>query len=159
MGYEKVGMPTEVYHLTKKKNLDNILEDQTIRRFGDTECWFCRSIPDMNRYMEMTVLCEGKPYVDVDGHIKRYPKFEPDDYVVLRLTPKHEINKWYQWNQVVSPYASPEVKQQAMEFSKLKVGFRGNLEFKDCQVLEMAEVMNTTEDQNQGEDADPMLSM
>lgn len=38
MGYEKVGIPSEVYHLTKKKNLDSILADQTIRRFGDTEC-------------------------------------------------------------------------------------------------------------------------
>lgn len=159
MGYEKVGIPTEVYHLTKKKNLENILAEQTIRRFGDTECWFCRSIPDMNRYMEMTVLCEGKPYVGVGGRIKHYPKFEPDDYVVLRLVPKYEIDKWYQWNQEVSPYADPDVKAKAMEFSRLKVGFRGNLEFKNCQVLEMSEVMNTNEDQSQDEDFNPMLSM
>ena len=79
--------------------------------------------------------------------------------MVLRLVPKYEIDKWYQWNQEVSPYADPDVKAKAMEFSRLKVGFRGNLEFKDCQVLEMSEVMNTNEDQSQDEDFNPMLSM
>ena len=159
MGYEKVGIPSEVYHLTRKRNLDNILADQTIRRFGDTECWFCQSIPDMNRYMEMTVLCEGKPYVDVDGSIKRYPKFEPNDYVVLKLTPRDSIDKWYQWNQVVSPFASPELKAEAERFSRLKVGFRGNLQFKECEVLEMSQVMNQGKGQVQGESSGPVLSM
>ena len=159
MGYEKVGIPSEVYHLTKKKNLDSILADQTIRRFGDTECWFCRSIPDMNRYMEMTVLCEGKPFVDVDGRIKRYPKFEPDDYVVLKLTPRERIGKWYQWNQVLPSYASPEVKAEGKEFSRLKVGFGGDMQFKECEVLEMSQVMNQNTEQVQSEGSGPVLSM
>ena len=40
MAYVKAQIPSEVYHLTKEKNLDSILNDGKIRRFNDTECWF-----------------------------------------------------------------------------------------------------------------------
>ena len=60
--YVKAPIPSEVYHLTKKANLESILDDGAIRRFDDTECWFCESLAKMKAYMEQTVLCEGKPY-------------------------------------------------------------------------------------------------
>lgn len=41
MAYVKEHPPSEVYHLTKKENLNSILEDGMIRRFSDMECWFC----------------------------------------------------------------------------------------------------------------------
>ena len=107
----------------------------------------------------MTVLCEGKPFVDVDGRIKRYPKFEPDDYVVLKLTPRERIDKWYQWNQVLPSYASSEVKAEGKEFSRLKVGFRGDMQFMECEVLEMSQVMNQNTEQVQSEGSGPVLSM
>ena len=31
-----------------------------------------------------TVMVEGKPYVKLGGSIGRYPKFQPEDYVILR---------------------------------------------------------------------------
>lgn len=62
MAYEKVPRPSTVYHLTQKGNLDSILDDGVIRRFNDTECWFCESLDKMKAYMEQTVMCEGKPY-------------------------------------------------------------------------------------------------
>lgn len=159
MGYTKVSIPPVVFHFTKKKNLDSIMSDQKIRRFDDTECWFCRSKPDMLRYMQMTVLCEGKPFVDVDGRIKRYPKFNPDDYVVLKLTPRYREGNWYQWNQVLPSYASPEVIAEGKEFSRLKVGFRGDLRFKECEVIDMAEILEQNTEQVQGDGSGPVLSM
>lgn len=75
MAYVKVRPPAEVYHLTKKDNLNRILDDGQIRRFGDTECWFCETLPKMKSYMEQTVMCEGKPYYAVGGQLCRYPKF------------------------------------------------------------------------------------
>lgn len=87
MAYEKVPRPSTVYHLTQKGNLDSILDDGMIRRFGDTECWFCETLPKMKSYMEQTVMCEGKPYYAVGGQLCRYPKFVPEDYVLLKLTP------------------------------------------------------------------------
>ena len=60
MAYVKEHPPSEVYHLTKKENLNSILEDGMIRRFGDMECWFCVDLQKMKAYMEQTVMCEGK---------------------------------------------------------------------------------------------------
>ena len=56
MAYEKVPRPSTVYHLTQKGNLDSILDDGMIRRFDDTECWFCESLDKMRAYMAQTVL-------------------------------------------------------------------------------------------------------
>ena len=61
MAYQKVPRPSTVYHLTKKEHLNSILDDGVIRRFDDTECWFCESLDKMRAYMAQTVLCEGKP--------------------------------------------------------------------------------------------------
>lgn len=51
MAYVKARIPTEVYHLTKRENVESIRTDKRIRRFGDTECWFCRTPEDMLRYI------------------------------------------------------------------------------------------------------------
>ena len=51
MAYEKVPRPSTVYHLTQKGNLDSILDDGMIRRFNDTECWFCESLDKMKAYV------------------------------------------------------------------------------------------------------------
>ena len=88
MAYQKAPRPSTVYHLTKKDNLNRILDDGQIRRFGDNECWFCETLPKMKSYMEQTVMCEGKPYYAVGGQLCRYPKFVPEDYVLLKLTPR-----------------------------------------------------------------------
>ena len=141
MAYSKARIPTEVYHLTKRENLESISADKRIRRFGDTECWFCRSIPEMLRYMEYTVLCEGKPYIATGGHVARYPKFQPEDYVLLKLTPSKWEDKWYQWNQEVPQNASQELKAQAKEFSELKIGYRGDLRFSRMEVIELTQIM------------------
>ena len=58
MAYQKVPRPSTVYHLTKKEHLDSILDDGVIRRFDDTECWFCESLDKMKAYMGQTVLLE-----------------------------------------------------------------------------------------------------
>lgn len=52
MAYVKAPIPSEVYHLTKKANLESILDDGAIRRFDDTECWFCESLAKMKAYIE-----------------------------------------------------------------------------------------------------------
>ena len=44
MAYVKVTPPSVVYHLTRMENLDSILDDGQIRRFEDSECWFCESL-------------------------------------------------------------------------------------------------------------------
>lgn len=156
MAYSKARIPTEVYHLTKRENLESILADKRIRRFGDTECWFCRSPEDMLRYMQYTVLCEGKPYIATGGRIQRYPKFDPEDHVLLKLTPSKWEDKWYQWNQEVPANASPEVKDQAREFSELKVGYRGDLRYSKAEILDLKQIMGIEPEQKQEESLQTM---
>ena len=135
MAHQKVSRPSTVYHLTKKEHLDSILDDGVIRRFDDTECWFCESLEKMKAYMAQTVLCEGKSYYAVGGHLCRYPKFVPEDYALLKLTPRGYEDNWYRWNQEVPPGSSKELVQAAKEFSLLKIGYRGDMAFKEPEVI------------------------
>ena len=137
MAYEKVPRPSTVYHLTQKGNLDSILDDGVIRRFNDTECWFCESLDKMRAYMAQTVLCEGKPYYAVGGQLCRYPKFVPEDYVLLKLTPRGYEDNWYRWNQETPPGSPRGLMQAAKEFSMLKIGYRGDMAFKEPEVIDV----------------------
>ena len=137
MAYQKVPRPSTVYHLTQKGNLDSILDDGMIRRFGDTECWFCESLDKMRAYMAQTVLCEGKPYYAVGGQLCRYPKFVPEDYVLLKLTPSHAKDNWYRWDQEIPPGSPRGLVQAAKEFSMLKIGYRGDMAFRNAEVIDV----------------------
>lgn len=142
MAYVKAPIPSEVYHLTQMDKLDDILDDGKIRRFGDTECWFCESLAKMKAYMEQTVLCEGKPYYGAGGQLCHYPKFDPDKYVILKLTPCRREGNWYRWNQEIPLNSPPELVQAAAEFSKLKIGFRGDLPFRNAEAIDVAEFLH-----------------
>ena len=100
-------------------------------------------------YAKMCKVCDyiryGKPYIATGGQLARYPKFHPEDYVLLKLTPSKWEDKWYQWNQEVPQNASPELKAQAKEFSALKIGYRGDLRFSKLEVIELAQIMETQE--------------
>ena len=149
MAYVKVRPPVKIYHLTGKDNLNSILDDGVIRRFNDTECWFCESLDKMRAYMEQTVMCEGKPYYAVGGQLCRYPKFVPEDYVLLKLTPSHAKDNWYRWDQEIPPGSPKELVQAAKEFSGLKIGYRGDLTFRNAEVIDV--VLFLTEEIVQGE--------
>ena len=91
--------------------------------------------------MEYTVLCEGKPYFATGGRIEHYPKFIPEDYVLLKLTPSKWEEKWHQWNQELPPDASQAAREQAEEISRLKIGYRGDLRFSKMEIIEMTQLM------------------
>lgn len=143
MAYERVAdLPSVVYHYTRRENLDSILRDGRIRRMGDTECWFCSSLEDTLELMEQTVMVEGKPYYKVGGSIGRYPKFVPEDYIILKLTPRWQNGDWVRWMQEVPPGSPQEVVDAAQRFSMLKLGFRGDMKFRpDPEVLEVAPLL------------------
>lgn len=140
MAYEKIEKPKGfLYHYTKRENLNSILQEGRIRRFNDLECWFCTSLKDTLRLMEMTVMNEGHPYIDVKGILRRYPAFVAEDYVILKLEPQFSSGEWIRWNQEMPPGCPPEKLAEAAEFSLLKKGYRGDLKFKNNpEVLEAA---------------------
>ena len=115
MGYERIARPDgPVYHYTKRENLSAILSDGRIRRMGDTECWVC-------------------------GSLGFYPKFVPEDYVILKLKPRYQSGEWVRWNQEMPPGCPPGLIEAAREFSRLKLGYRGDLKFREHpEVIEVA---------------------
>ena len=149
MGYIRLDeQPGEVYHYTHRKNLDSILRDGRIRRMGDRECWFCASLEDTLTLMRATVMMEGKPYYKVGGSIGRYPKFVPEDYVILRLNPRFQKGEWVQWMQEMPPGSPPELLKAAETFSNLKLGFRGDLKFQqNPEVIEVAPLVEAAQTQ------------
>lgn len=151
MAYERIDTPKgSLYHYTNKDKLEAIFQDGCIRRFRDQECWFCTSLADTLRLMELTVMQEGHPYIDTRGFLQKYPPFIPEDYVILKLEPRHQNGEWIRWNQEMPPGCSPEVLAQAEEFSLLKKGFRGNLKF--YQNPRVIEVVSLLEEQAPGMD-------
>lgn len=143
MAYERISKPEGfLYHYTKRDRLDDILQDGRIRRMGDRECWFCTSLEDTLSLMERTVMQEGKPYYGLGGVLRRYPAFVPEDYVILKLEPRFQSGDWVRWNQELPPGASPELQEEARVFSHLKVGYRGDLKFREHpEVMEVASLV------------------
>ncbi len=143
MAYERISRPTgSLYHYTRRNRLESILKDGLIRRMGDKECWFCTSLEDTMALMKRTVMQEGKPYYGLGGVLLRYPAFVPEDYVILKLEPRYQNGEWVRWNQEMPPNTPPEILEEARVFSHLKVGFRGDLKFKEHpEILEVSQLI------------------
>ena len=142
MAYERIDGPKGLlYHYTKRENIEPILQDGRIRKFKDRECWFCTSLEDTLRLMELTVMEEGKLYYDANGLPRRYPKFIPEEYVVLELSPRYQNGDWVIWNQEFPDGAPEDIRKLGEEFSHLKIGFRGDLRFyENPNIYEVAEL-------------------
>ena len=137
MAYQKVPRPSTVYHLTQKGNLDRILDDGRIRRFSDTECWFCESLDTMRAYMEQTVMCKGKTYRTADGQLCHYSNFNPEAYILLKIAPIRQENAWYRRTQEQPSSSSDEVMQAEREFFPLSIGYRGDMAFQNAEVIDV----------------------
>lgn len=142
MAYERIDGPKGLlYHYTKRENIEPILQDGRIRKFKDRECWFCTSLEDTLRLMELTVMEEGKLYYDANGLPRRYPKCIPEEYVVLELSPRYQNGDWVIWNQEFPDGAPEDIRKLGEEFSHLKIGFRGDLRFyENPNIYEVAEL-------------------
>ena len=85
---------------------------------------------------------EGKSYYGVGGALKRYPAFVSDDYVILKLEPCYQSGEWVHWNQEMPPGSTPELLEAARDFSRLKVGYRGDLKFRENpEIIEVAPLL------------------
>ena len=143
MGYERISRPEGLlYHYTKRENAEKILRDGKVKKFRDRETWFCASLENTLKLMEMTVMQEGKRYYDAGGLPKRYPQFVPEDYVILELSPRFQNGDWVIWNQEFPDGVSEEVRKLGEEFSRMKLGFRGDLKFyENPMIYEVSELL------------------
>lgn len=143
MGYERIDKPEGLlYHYTKRENLEQIIKDGRIRKFRDRESWFCTSLEDTLRLMELTVMQEGNLYYDVKGFPRHYPAFVPEEYVILELEPRFQSGEWVRWNQEFPENTPEEVLKLGEEFSRLKAGYRGDVRFyPNPRIYEVAELL------------------
>ncbi|WP_373262273.1 hypothetical protein [Hungatella hathewayi] len=133
-------IPKKVYHYTKRMNLDSILKDGKIKAIDGLECWFCLTLDDLINYLQLTAFNEGAKYVSSDFTIKSYPKFVPEDYIVLELKPRYSKDCWFYYeNDIISYDYLKNLDQKKL--AKLKIGYRGDLEFKGIKVHEMTVVL------------------
>lgn len=109
---------------------------------GDTECWFCTSLENILALMERTVMQEGKSNFGLGGVLKHYPTFVPEDYVILKLELRYQSGDWVRWNYEMPPGAPPELTEEASVFSRLKVGYLGDLKFwEHPEIIEVAPLL------------------
>jgi len=74
--------------------------------------------------------------------LKHYPAFVPEDYVILKLEPRYQSGDWVRWNQELPPGAPPELLEAGRVFSRLKVGYRGDLKFREHpEIIEVAPLL------------------
>lgn len=76
-------------------------------------------------------MMESKSYYGIGGILKRYPAFVPSEYVILKLEQHYQNGVWVRWNQELPEGSPPDLVEEARIFSHLKVGFRGELKFKE----------------------------
>ena len=108
----------------------------------------CECFDDNKAYLYRRAMEENNP--DVRGLLlKDREMLTSMQAEMLRIVPAKWEDKWYQWNQELPANASPEARQQAKEFSELKLGYRGDLRFSQVEVFEMTEVMGIAPTQEQ----------
>jgi len=144
MGYIKSkNIPKKVYHFTKKENVKSILRDCKIIPADGLECWFSLSLEDLYQYMKLTVMNEGGAYVGADFAVHTYPKFNPEEYVILELKPRYTKDKWYYYVPDSLDKYSYEDQSKHKLLSKIKIGYRGDMEFKkSAKIIEMTNFLD-----------------
>jgi len=63
--------------------------------------------------------------------------------VILKLEPRYQNGEWVRWNQEMPPNTPPEILEEARVFSQLKVGFRGDLKFKEHpEIIDVSQLLS-----------------
>lgn len=130
-----------VYHYTHIDNVSKIKEDRKILKGKDTHCFFAESIEDIMIIIGHTVAKgeEGR-FKNLQGRIERYPEFIPEDFVILEL--ETQYTSWDDWSYwmdydkktaISEHYFSEKDYEEYTDYSKKKIGYKGNLRFKKCE--------------------------
>lgn len=136
--------PEVVFHYTKRENLKSIKEDGFIKanKIDWDSCWFTKSLESNLNLMEQTIMVEGKTYINILGLPANYPKFIPEDYVILKLIPvSNEKHEWLRWVDGFS-------KTNDEDHYNFTVAHQGNLKFSSIEVIEVAEVVDRSKIKN-----------
>ena len=143
--YKKINeKPEVVFHYTKRENVESIKKDGFIKasKIDWDCCWFSKSLEDTLNLMEQTIMIEGNSYINLLGLPAQYPKFIPDDYVILKLIPtSNEQHEWLRW-------IPKQVQGNDGDHYNFTIAHRGNLKFIEAEVIEVSEVVDRSRIKN-----------
>ena len=100
-------------------------------------------------------ITDGSPRYTFEGRdpATTYERFQVVIYTERERRYAHDpgslCNPYYRWNQEIPPGSPKELVQAAKEFSGLKIGYRGDLTFRNAEVIDVA--LFLTEEIVQGE--------
>ncbi|WP_169824173.1 hypothetical protein [Clostridium formicaceticum] len=122
-----------------RENASQIINDGQIKKLKDSHCWFCETIEDAFEIMRNTIMKEGTKYVGTDGLIKTYGKFVPDEWLIIKGTPKYsDPMNYFIWHNETD--GNIRASAQAIRNETIKIGYKGNLGLKNIEVLELSNV-------------------
>lgn len=141
MGYVKsIIVPKKVYHYTRRENVESIMKEGKIYPADGLESWYCLTLDDLKQYLELTAMNEGQPYVDSDFQIKKYPKFIPENFVILELKPRYSDHWYYFYTSEYDKKINNSHTENPLD--KIKICHKGTMEFKNSiKIIEMTELI------------------
>lgn len=144
-------VPKEIYHYTKRENLEKIFNDRYIKHGLDMTCCVSGSLSDVFTVMGNTIMREGAAYYGVDGIKLYYPKFIPLDYVIIKSTGRYsKWDKWYWWFDNGDVGLEVVMKKMKITYEKMKMFYMGNLRLDKIEVLEVVDYIQDYCYQNSG---------
>lgn len=147
--YEEIAQPEKVYHMTDRKNLENIIKDGKIKSKADYMTFFFPSIEDIPIYIELTGADTGRQYWDFDGKIHTAPPLNHAETVVLKLAPRgRQKMEWYREtiNKTNTPFpnepATKETARKLWEYmNNARICHYGSMPFeKNPEIIELSEI-------------------
>lgn len=124
-------VPKEIYHFTKKENLESIMKDRIIKHFSDIYTFYCPTEEEAKWFL-YNVTCNPKTVtVGTDG-IKRKNNNNIDDFVLLKITPDANYldnRKWFMSNSTRNEDIDSHV-----------ICYKGNVKIKNAEIYELNEV-------------------
>lgn len=144
-------VPKEIYHYTKRENLEKILYDGYIKHGSDMMCCVSGSLSDAFMIIGNTIMRGGAAYYSVEGIKLCYPRFIPSDYVIIKSDVRYsKWDKWYWWFDNGDVGLGGVMKKMKITYEKMKLFYMGNLRLDNVEVLEVTDYMQDYCYQNKG---------
>lgn len=123
--------PKEIYHFTKKENLENIMKDRTIKHFSDVYTFYCPTEWEAKWFL-YNVTCNPKATTVGSNGIKRQNNNKIEEFVLLKITPDTNYldnSKWFKSNSTRNEEVDSHV-----------ICYKGTVKIKNAEIYELNEV-------------------
>lgn len=143
--------PSVVYHMTNRKNVENILKSGKILADWAGDCFFFKDLKDISTYIVLTGALKGRQYYDkVDGVLKicTAPPLVIEDTVVFALKPRYNTKNWYKEITLKDRYNESDsiVNDRVKAFDDCRIMHHGDMKFKsNPEIIELSSILTAEE--------------